>query len=139
MNMDQAVVDAVIADWKTAPVGGRLRAALRLLETQTLRPYEITSGFVSELQEAGLDRVAMKDVVTTGFHFNFLNRVTDAYDFPLPDPEQQSRQARILNFPGRRVRPDPSSVMGKDHVARPAQIDAGRDHLFSIQGATDPL
>ena len=35
-------------------------------------------------------------------------------------------------------RPDPSWVMGKDNVIRPAEIDAGRNHLFHVQGAIDP-
>ena len=112
----------------------RLRAALRLLETQTLRPFEITPEFVSELQDAGLDYVAMEDVVTTGFHFNFINRITDAYDFPLPNTQQQSGQARLLNFLGRRVplgkRPNPSWVAGEDKLIRPTELHTGREHLF---------
>ena len=139
--MDRAVVEAVIADWKTAPIDERLRACFRFLETQTLHPYEINREFINKLNGFGLGDRAIEDVAMTGFHFNFINRVADAYDFPLPTPKQKHRQAKMLNLMGRFAptgkRANPSWVIGADQLFRPQEVDLGREHLFQIDGVIE--
>lgn len=141
--MEQATVDAVMDDWRNAPVSEQMKGALQFLEIQTLRPQEINEDLLKELQGKNLDRAAIEDLAGTGFHFNFINRIADAFDFPLPDPKQQKRQARFLDFSGRRSIPgeDESQSWTKsdDDIIRPVDLDEARQILFSTKGTTDPL
>ena len=125
-------------DWESAPVSDRILAALRLLEAQTKQPHEINSQFVNELREQGLNEVDMEEVVATGFHFNFINRIADAYDFPVFAPEVMKKLAKLLNFVGHRAPfgkwPSPSWDIGEDGVCRPVELNRGRQQFFEFSG-----
>ena len=41
MGLEPSLVEAVLEDWRTAPVDDRLRAALALLEVITLEPASL--------------------------------------------------------------------------------------------------
>ncbi|MCP4784048.1 MAG: hypothetical protein GY903_32060 [Fuerstiella sp.] len=142
LGIDAGVVDAVLADWKTATVDDRLRSALRLLEAMTLRPHEIDSKLIAELEAAGLSYAELEEIATVAFQFNFINRIADAVDFQMPDANQTARQARVLNLLGRVVtggkRPVPSWTIGNDGLVRPAELNAAREQLLSNSGSVDP-
>jgi alkylhydroperoxidase family enzyme len=86
-GLDRATVTAVLEDWRTAPVSPRVRAALGFLETLTLRPSEVTPESVRHLRTAGLNDRAIREVIYVAFLFNMLDRLADAFDFPLPSEE----------------------------------------------------
>ena len=104
MNLPQETLDSILEDWKTADIPERTRAALRLLECMTLHPLEIDSSFVNELHQSGLDDLAMREAANVGFHYNLINRVADAFNFPVPEALQKKRLASILNITGKLIR-----------------------------------
>jgi alkylhydroperoxidase family enzyme len=87
-GLDHATVEAVLADWRTAPVSDRLRAALQLLEALTLRPTEVNAQLMRELNTAGLSDTAIREATYVCFLFNVLDRLADALDFTLPTEDE---------------------------------------------------
>lgn len=94
-GLDQPTVDAVLADWRTAPVSDRLRATLSYLETLTLRPTEVTAETMRALKAAGVNERAIREATYVCFLFNVLDRLADALDFALPTEEQARRIGRV--------------------------------------------
>ena len=59
--------------------------------------------------EQRADNEAIEDVVNIAVHFNSINRVADAFDFPLSDEKSRSRHIRFLDQVGnpfRATRPE---------------------------------
>lgn len=96
-GLDQATVDAVLADWRTAPVSERLRAVLGFLETLTLRPWEVAPETLRTLRTAGVSDAAIREAVYVCFLFNVLDRLADALDFSVPS-EEEARKIGALTF-----------------------------------------
>jgi alkylhydroperoxidase family enzyme len=71
----------VLADWRTAPVGPRVRAALAMLEAMTLRPDEMTPDDVRPVLDAGVSPDGVIDALYVGFLFNTIDRVADSLGF----------------------------------------------------------
>jgi alkylhydroperoxidase family enzyme len=74
-------VDAVLADWRTAPVDDRLRAMLGFLEQVTLRPGEVTAADAEALRAAGVSRAAAVDALYVCAYFNLIDRLADSFAF----------------------------------------------------------
>ena len=132
---------AVLEDWEHAPVSDRLRGALRLLEAMTKRPESIDVAFIQGLREAGLDDLDIEEAASVGFHFNLINRIADAYDFPIPSAEQKGKIASILSFMGRMfwtAWPTERFKVGADGRTRPIEVHHGRERVLSAPGSTDP-
>ena len=142
LGIDAPVVEAVLADGKNAPVDDRLRSALRLLELMTIRPHEIDANLIAELESAGLNYSELEEIASVAFHFNFINRIADAFNFPMPDTSQKSRLAKFLNLIARLVtggeRPNPSWTIGEDGLVRPAELNSAREQMLTYSGAIDP-
>ena len=96
-GLDQATVDAVLTDWRTAPIPERLRAMLTFLETLTLRPTEITADSIRTLRAVGVTDAAIREAVYVCFLFSVLDRLADAFDFTMPT-EEQARTIGTLMF-----------------------------------------
>ena len=90
-GLDQQTVDAVLADWRTAPISERLRATLKYLEVLTLRPTEVNAGTMRELKAAGVSDTAIREATYVCFLFNVLDRLADALDFTLPTEEEAQK------------------------------------------------
>jgi alkylhydroperoxidase family enzyme len=87
----------VLADWRTAPVDGRLLAMLDFLETMTLRPEDLGPEAVRGLRAAGLSTAAIREAVYVGFLFNVYDRLADSFRFRLhPDHELQGIARNLL-------------------------------------------
>lgn len=80
-------MEAVLADWRTAPVSERLRAALGFLEVVTLQPTAVSAASIRPLREAGLSDRAIREAVYVCFLFNTLDRLADALNFTPPSNE----------------------------------------------------
>ena len=59
----------------------RVRAALALLETMTLRPGELGAADVTPLLEAGVSEAGVVDALYVGFLFNTIDRIADSLGF----------------------------------------------------------
>lgn len=139
--MPQDTLDAVLDDWTIAEIPEKTRAALNLLEHMTVHPQDIDRDLIEKLRTAGLDNWAIQEAANVGFHYNLIDRVADAFDFPVPQGVAQKRLARMLNITGRILRApqaDEAWVIGEGGVVRPPEVEIGRSLLLSIPGATDP-
>lgn len=141
-GMDQEIVDAVLKDWKSAGIDGRTRAALSLLETMTLSPQELNRAYLIKLESMGLSEIEMEEIASVAFHFNFINRVTDAVNFPVPSTRQAAKQANVLNLMARFATggkaPAPSWSREADSQVRPAELQEARNHLLMFSGELTP-
>jgi len=83
---DRAWVDAVAADFHTAPLSPRQSAICRYSEKLTLTPSAMTAGDLDELRAHGLADPDLLDLVQVVAFFNSINRVVDALGVP-DEPE----------------------------------------------------
>jgi uncharacterized peroxidase-related enzyme len=94
------VVNAVLEDYRTAPIDDRLRAALAFLEKLTRSPEEIGPSDIEPMRAAGLSDKAIAEAIYVSTLFNAINRLADAFDFELTRPEQKARLAFVLSHLG---------------------------------------
>lgn len=130
-----------MADWKTAVIPERTWAALRLLECLTLRPTELDETFVQKLREDGLDDHAMREVANVSFHFNMMNRLSDAFEFDRLTAKQEAIHTKMLNRSGRFLKgkqADPVWIQDIDGHIRPTELARARQPLLTAPGKTLP-
>lgn len=89
--MEPATVQAVLADWQSAPISDRLRGALAFLEKTTLHPTEIGSDDARAVLDAGVPAEGIRELLYVCFLFNVLDRLADALDFDLPTEKGNAR------------------------------------------------
>ena len=92
---EDATVNAILADWRTAELEPRLRAALAFLEKVTLRPKEVGGSDVLAARAAGVSDGALREAIYVCFMLSTMDRLADAFDFPLPDARILKRYAWI--------------------------------------------
>jgi alkylhydroperoxidase family enzyme len=90
------LTQAVLDDWRTAPIGEGLRAMLGFIETMTLRPDELGPEDADAVRAAGVSDQAMIDAVHAAAAFNIIDRIADAADFKVVSRESFLRGARML-------------------------------------------
>jgi alkylhydroperoxidase family enzyme len=78
-------VKAAITDWRTADLDPRLRAALAFLEKLTLTPGEVSGADVLAARAAGISDEALREATYVCFMLSTMDRLADAFDFPIPD------------------------------------------------------
>lgn len=94
--LGQELVDAVLADWRTAPVDERVRATIGFLETLTMAPDDVTADDVRRLRAAGVGRQAIEEAVYVCVMFSIIVRMADALDFAIPSADGFSASADHL-------------------------------------------
>ena len=72
------MVQAVLEDWRTAPVPEKLRVTLGFLEKMTLEPRDLGPADVAPLRAAGLSDEEIADAIHICGAFNLINRLADA-------------------------------------------------------------
>ena len=97
LGIDAAVVQAVLADWRTAPVDDRLRAALGYREKLTLNPELLDSRDIAQMRAAGLSDQAIYAAAYVCFLFSIIDRLADAFEFAIPEAELVAGNGRFLN------------------------------------------
>jgi alkylhydroperoxidase family enzyme len=89
-------VQAVLDDWRTAPIDERLRATLGFLDKLTLNPDAITADDARLLREAGLSEAAIEDAIHVCTLFNVYDRLADSFEFDIPDEKGFAASASSL-------------------------------------------
>ena len=89
-------MEAVLADWRTAPVDAKVRATLGFLEKLTLAPAELRPADVEPLRAAGVSDAAIEDAIHVCVLFNIYDRLADALTFHLPGPDGYAASGRSL-------------------------------------------
>ena len=98
-EMPPAVVDAVLEDWRSAPIPERLKAVIGLYEKLTDAPSDLGPDDIAPLRAAGLSDAAILEAVHIRTVFSIMTRVADALGFEVPP-------AKVLQDRARRGRPD---------------------------------
>jgi alkylhydroperoxidase family enzyme len=86
----------VRADWRTAPVSDRLRAALGFIEKQTLHPDELTKADAEAVYAAGVSKEGLRTAATVAGLFNMIVRLADAFGWAVPDWDRLMQRAPAM-------------------------------------------
>jgi alkylhydroperoxidase family enzyme len=91
------VWQAVVDDWRTAPLRPELAATLAFLEVLTLRPDELGREHAEAAYAAGVSREALRDAATVCSLFSMIVRLADSlgWDVPTWDRLQQRAPAML--------------------------------------------
>jgi uncharacterized peroxidase-related enzyme len=95
-SMARPLLDAVLADFRSAPISEALKAALAFLETMTLRPAELSKEHAMAARDAGVTAGALQDAIAVGALFNIISRYACALDFAMPSDQEFDRAAGML-------------------------------------------
>lgn len=78
MTLDEAFVEALKADYRTAPISAQDRVMLEFVEQITRDATRITPAFHDRLREVGFDDRGILQITLIASWFNYINRVADA-------------------------------------------------------------
>lgn len=94
--LGQDVVDAALADWRTAPLREELKLTVGFVQKLTRSPGDVTDEDVAPLRAAGLTEDAILTAIHISAQFSVLNRIADALDFRVPSAAALGRMGSIL-------------------------------------------
>jgi alkylhydroperoxidase family enzyme len=100
---DEKLVQAVLQDWRNAPVDARLRGMLGFLETLTLRPDDLLPADVDALRALGWADEAIEKAIYVCFCFSVMDRIADALGFELTTARGLKWVVRILLGPSYKI------------------------------------
>ena len=80
---DAKLVEAILNDWRTAPVTDKMRSTLGFLEKLTTDPSALGPGDLEPLRSAGVSDRAVEEAIYVCFLFSVMDRLADAFDFEL--------------------------------------------------------
>lgn len=89
-------MQAVLADWRRAPIDEKVRATLGLLEKVTLSPAEVEPNDIAPLRAVGVSEQAIEDALVVCALFNIIDRLADSFDVTIPSMEGFARTAERL-------------------------------------------
>ena len=95
-EIQRPVVDAALADFRTASISEGLKATLAFLEIMTLSPVTLTAEDANAVFRTGVTPEALTDAVAVAALFNIVTRYADALDFAMPTPDEFDRAASML-------------------------------------------
>ena len=78
MTLDEALVEALRRDYRTAPIDERDRTMLDYVEQLTKDATGVTRGHHDRLRAAGFDDRGILQITLIASWFNSINRVADA-------------------------------------------------------------
>jgi alkylhydroperoxidase family enzyme len=93
---DRALVDAVLADYRTAPVTDAERELLVYIEKVNARCWEVEQADIDRLHTAGWTDEAIYDAVSVCGLFNFYNRWIDATGVHAMSPQDHAMSGKRL-------------------------------------------
>ena len=88
--------DAIVADWRTAPVRPELAATLVFLEKLTLRPDQLEPADAEAARAAGVSDQALRDAATVCGLFSMIVRLADSLGWDVPSPERLAARAPAM-------------------------------------------
>ena len=94
--LGEEVWNAVVSDWRTAPLGPELHAALVFLEQLTLRPDELTAADAGRAYAAGVSKQALRDAATICALFSMITRLADSLGWDVPAWERLQARAPAM-------------------------------------------
>lgn len=98
---DASLIDAVVRDYRSAPITDEEKLLLAYLEKLTLAPSTTSAADVERLHEAGWSDEAIYDAVTVCAMFNFYNRWVEGsgvQDMPQAGYEQSAERLATVGY-----------------------------------------
>ena len=95
--------NAVVADWRTAPLRPELGAALAFIDVLTQRPDELMAADAEAAYAAGVSREALRDAATICSLFNIITRLADSLGWDVPEWERTLERAPAMLAGGYRL------------------------------------
>jgi len=95
-TMERSLVDAVLADYRSAPISEHLQSALAFLEIMTQRPGDLSSGHAKTTLRAGVTAEGLADAIAVGTLFNIVTRYANTLAFVVPSGKEFDRAAGML-------------------------------------------
>ena len=89
-------MQAVLDDWRHAPLEERTRAMLAFLEKLTLAPETLTAADVAPLRQVGLTDAAIEDAIHVCTLFSVYTRLADTFRFDIPTDDGFEQSATRL-------------------------------------------
>lgn len=86
---DDALVERVVAGWRTAGLDGRRRAMLAYAEKLTRAPAEVSRADVEALREAGFSDADVLAIAEVTGYYAFANRIADGLGIQLEGEERE--------------------------------------------------
>ena len=93
---DSSVVNAILTDWRTAPVEENLLATLGYLEKLVSPTASVEEEDIMYMKAAGVTRLGMEEATLVAFCFQTLTRMADAMGWPLVPPANLDSAAHFL-------------------------------------------
>lgn len=78
-------MEAIVRDWKTAPLPDADRALCAFAEKLTLHPARMEEGDVEALRGHGFDDADVHHAIQVASYFNYINRIADAVHVDLEE------------------------------------------------------
>jgi alkylhydroperoxidase family enzyme len=94
--LGEDVWQAVVDDWRTAPLGPELAATLVFLEKMTLRPEELTAADAEDVYAAGVSRQALRDAAAVCGMFSMIVRLADSFGWDVPTWDRLQQRAPAM-------------------------------------------
>jgi alkylhydroperoxidase family enzyme len=96
---NRGLVDAVLEDYRTAPISEREKALFAFLEKMNRESNRLAQADVDRVKTAGWDEEALYDAVTVCALFNFYNKWVDATGVcDMPAPAYAASGERLAAF-----------------------------------------
>jgi len=99
---DRALIEAVLTDWRAAPVNAAQRATLSFLETLALRPDEVSAEAIVQMREAGVSEAGIEEAIVICALFSIADRLADTFDYERPDPRMMEKAGEQMLLRGYR-------------------------------------
>jgi alkylhydroperoxidase family enzyme len=94
--MGDEKMNAVLDDYRSAPIDERLRATLAFLEKMTLSPEALTPADADAARAAGATDEMLEDAAQVCAAFNMITRVADALEFEIVSDKEFAKGAQAL-------------------------------------------
>ena len=94
------LVEAVLDDYQSAPIDGRMRAMLAFLDKATPDPSGLEPADLEPLRAAGLSDAAIEEAIEVAFVFNVIDRLADAFGYPISNEGELRWITRFLTTRG---------------------------------------
>lgn len=95
-GMDRSLADSTLADYRTAPISDRLRAALTFLEKMTKKPDSLSGRDARQAMDAGLTADELRDAAAVAATFAVITRNANALDYGIPSTADFDSAAGML-------------------------------------------
>jgi uncharacterized peroxidase-related enzyme len=95
-DMPQSLVDAALADYRSAGLSPQLTVTLEFLEAMTKTPDALAPSDAEKILHAGVSRAALTDAVAVATLFAIITRYANALDFAIPSTTEFDKAADML-------------------------------------------